>query len=106
MRHIWVTEAEAIPLPGCIVSSGSERALAKVGTLMCEACDFDFVTRYGESGHGFIECHHNVPLSQSGETTTRIDDLALLCASCHRMIHVRSPMLTVAELRKVILPPK
>jgi len=89
-----------------LVRTLKKRRLDEFGTLMCEACDFDFVTRYGERGHGFIECHHNVPLSQSGETTTRIDDLALLCANCHRMIHVRSPMLTVAELRKVILPPK
>jgi predicted HNH restriction endonuclease len=25
-----------------------------------------------------------------------------LCANCHRMIHVRKPMLSVAELRSLI----
>jgi putative restriction endonuclease len=31
--------------------------------------------------------------------TTRLEDLALLCANCHRMIHRASPWLSVEELR-------
>ena len=85
-----------------LVRTLKKRRLDEFGKLLCEACDFDFVAFYGIRGHGFTECHHNVPLSQSGATTTRIDDLTLLCANCHRMIHVRSPMLTVAELREII----
>lgn len=72
------------------------------GALKCEACDFDFVVKYGDRGDGFAECHHKIPLAESGATKTRLDDLAILCANCHRMIHVRKPMLTVEELRSLI----
>lgn len=72
------------------------------GALKCEACDFDFVVKYGDRGDGFAECHHKIPLAESGATKTRLDDLAILCANCHRMIHVRKPMLSVDELRSLI----
>ena len=72
------------------------------GALKCEACDFDFVVKYGDRGDGFAECHHKIPLAESGATKTRLDDLAILCANCHRMIHVRKPMLSVEELRSLI----
>jgi len=70
--------------------------------IACEACGFDFEQTYGERGHGYIECHHVLPLHAIGDRRTRLQDLALLCANCHRMIHVRSPWLTPAELRAVI----
>jgi 5-methylcytosine-specific restriction protein A len=72
------------------------------GALKCEACDFDFVVKYGNRGDGFAECHHKIPLAESGATKTRLDDLAILCANCHRLIHVRKPMLSVDELRQLI----
>jgi 5-methylcytosine-specific restriction protein A len=72
------------------------------GVLTCEACGFDFAAKYGERGEGFAECHHKVPLAQSGATNTQLVDLAVLCANCHRMIHVREPMLSVAELQALI----
>jgi 5-methylcytosine-specific restriction enzyme A len=73
--------------------------------LACEACGFDFAARYGQRGAGFIECHHTRPVHtlRPGETT-RLSDLALLCANCHRMIHSARPWLTVEELREVLLP--
>ncbi|RZB17133.1 HNH endonuclease [Streptomyces sp. F001] len=55
--------------------------------LQCEVCSFDFTTAYGELGDGYIEVHHRLPLHISGVTETRIADLALLCANCHRMCH-------------------
>jgi 5-methylcytosine-specific restriction protein A len=69
--------------------------------LICEACDFDFGDFYGERGAGFIECHHIAPLSRTGQTVTRLKDLALICSNCHRMAH-RQPWLMVAELRDLI----
>jgi 5-methylcytosine-specific restriction protein A len=67
----------------------------------CEACGFDFETTYGQRGHGFIECHHKVPLHVGGVRVSKLADLALLCSNCHRMIH-RSPWLTPEELRQII----
>ncbi|MDP9865595.1 MULTISPECIES: HNH endonuclease [Streptosporangium] len=71
------------------------------GRIACEVCGFDFHRTYGERGEGYIECHHRVPLHVSGETLTRLEDLALLCSNCHRMIH-RSSWLTVEELQGIV----
>lgn len=55
--------------------------------IACEVCSFDFEMTYGTRGHGYIEVHHKNPLHVTGEVVTQLDDLALLCANCHRMIH-------------------
>jgi 5-methylcytosine-specific restriction protein A len=85
-----------------IVERRKAKALREQGSLHCEACSFDFGARYGERGSGFIECHHTRPVStlKPGEKT-RLEDLALLCANCHRMIHIRRPWMTVTELRQL-----
>ena len=68
----------------------------------CEVCDFIFRKRYGELGKKFIECHHTKPLSEyRPNEKTRLEDLALLCANCHRMIHAKRPWLTVDQLREI-----
>ncbi|WP_406178981.1 HNH endonuclease [Streptomyces canus] len=70
--------------------------------LACEACGFDFEATYGPRGAGYIECHHVVPLHEAGEGQTKLSDLALICANCHRMIHRRAPWPTPGELRNLI----
>jgi len=73
------------------------------GDIACEVCGFDFGRFYGERGDGYIEVHHVRPLHVSGETETRLDDLALLCANCHRMCHRGtwiSPSQVAAIVRK------
>jgi 5-methylcytosine-specific restriction protein A len=70
--------------------------------LVCEACGFDFGKTYGDRGQGFIECHHVEPLHQTRERSTTINDLALLCSNCHRMIHRKPPWPTPAQLRDLI----
>lgn len=76
--------------------------LRKGDRLACEVCDFDFEQTYGERGAGYIECHHVVPLHVAGEGRTRLSDLALICANCHRMIHRSAPWPTPAELRALL----
>jgi 5-methylcytosine-specific restriction protein A len=85
-----------------IVKRKKAAVLKGTGRLACEACDLDFGERYGQRGEGFIECHHTQPLAESGETVTRLDDLMLLCSNCHRMVHLRRPMLSVDDLRLAI----
>ena len=86
-----------------LVKRKKAAVLAKEGYLACEACGFDFKKTYGDRGQGFIECHHTKPLhTLNPESNTRLDDLALLCANCHRMIHVTSPWLTVKGLIKTL----
>ena len=75
-------------------------ALRNSGKLACEACDFDFARVYGERGKGFIEAHHLTPVHMLlPGSKTRLQDLALLCANCHRIIHASEPWLTLPELK-------
>lgn len=79
------------------------RSVAAAGeAIACEACGFDFEATYGQRGLGYIEVHHRVPLHVSGPTETLLDDLALLCSNCHRMIHRATPWLTVEELTTMV----
>jgi hypothetical protein len=64
--------------------------------------DFDFGHTYGSHGLDYIECHHRTPLHVTGETQTRLADLALLCSNRHRMIHRTRRWLTVEELKDLV----
>ena len=59
------------------------------GRVFCEVCRFDFAVQYpSRLGEGFIEVHHLSPLSTQDEPRkTTLEDLLLVCANCHRMIH-------------------
>ncbi len=85
-----------------LVAKKKARVLEKTGKLACEVCGFDFGERYGELGAGFAECHHTMPVSslKPGEKT-RLSDLAIVCANCHRMLHRRT-WLSIDELKQVI----
>lgn len=86
-----------------LVRAAKEAALQKDGRLRCEVCQFCFTNVYGKHGDGFIEAHHRTPISElKQETRTRVGDLALLCANCHRMIHRGEKTLSVPELRRII----
>jgi 5-methylcytosine-specific restriction protein A len=86
-----------------LVERKKKRALAREQVLRCECCGFNFAEAYGNHGAGFIECHHTRPvhLMEPGQTTS-VDDLALVCANCHRMIHLRRPWLSVSDLKNMI----
>jgi putative restriction endonuclease len=73
------------------------------GRLFCEICGFDFYEVYGEIGEDFIEGHHTIPVSELEEgQLTRIEDIALVCSNCHRMLHRRRPWLTKEQLKDLI----
>jgi 5-methylcytosine-specific restriction protein A len=78
---------------------------SKHGKLYCEICEFDFKQTYGVLGTYFIECHHLTPLYKlkKGEVRiTKLDDLALLCANCHRMIHKNLNELTISKMKALL----
>ena len=86
-----------------LVESKRKQAMKRYGKLCCEACAFDFAIHYGDRGNGFIECHHTKPVATLAEGhKTHIDDLALVCANCHRIIHRGKPWLSVAELKALM----
>jgi 5-methylcytosine-specific restriction protein A len=57
--------------------------------LMCAICDYIPPPAVGRQlKESFFEAHHVRPLSEKkGATSTRLADMALLCAGCHRFIH-------------------
>lgn len=80
-----------------------EVVLASTGRLACEVCDFDFARCYGSLGEGFCEVHHTRPLGKlEAETETSIDDLAIVCSNCHRMIHQGEMLWSIADLRAIL----
>ena len=86
-----------------LIDKRKAQALAKYGKLECEVCGFDFESRYGERGKGFIEAHHTKPVHTLTEgSTTKLSDLALVCANCHRMIHAARPWLEIRHLKNII----
>lgn len=77
--------------------------------LQCAVCAFHFERTYGELGRDYIEVHHVLPLHISGPRETKLEDLALLCANCHRMCHRghrgaswRTPAAVRAEIEKAM----
>ncbi|MBA4067885.1 MAG: hypothetical protein C0501_30130 [Isosphaera sp.] len=77
------------------------------GRLACEVCAFDFAAVYGALGEGFAECHHRLPLAElAGTALTRLEDLAVVCANCHRMLHRRRTAMSVEALRDLIARPR
>jgi 5-methylcytosine-specific restriction enzyme A len=86
-----------------IIKAKKAATLKATGKLCCEACDFDFKKVYGVFGEGFCEVHHLSPLSKSdGQVKTALNDLAIVCSNCHRIIHLAKPMISIAQLSKLI----
>lgn len=73
------------------------------GRLFCEICGFDFYETYGEIGEDFIEGHHTIPVSELEEGhKTRVEDIAIVCSNCHRMLHRKRPWLSKKHLKKLL----
>jgi len=80
------------------------KVLSEKGVLVCEICGFDFEKVYGQLGNGFAECHHLIPVSSLEQGhLTRFEDLAIVCSNCHSMLHRSRPMLSIVELRELII---
>jgi hypothetical protein len=71
------------------------------GNLSCEVCGFCFSEKYGDRGDGYIEAHHIIPFRQlKGYRISTVDDFALVCSNCHRMLH-RTPDIAIEELTRI-----
>jgi hypothetical protein len=77
-----------------------KRAHAKAnGGMKCETCGFTGHPAYGEALERCFEVHHKNFL-QEGERVTRMDELALLCANCHNVIHALGDITFRAFLKR------
>ena len=75
---------------------------------MCEICDLTRPDLEELLQEAMFEAHHLVPLSKAGERKTKLADLALLCACCHRLIHramvSKASWIGLVEARAIIAP--
>lgn len=71
--------------------------------VVCAGCQIDFFEKYGRDCLALIDCHHKIPLSKAEHGgVTRIKDLVLLCANCHRLIHSPQIGLDLERLKQSI----
>ena len=74
-----------------------------LSSLACEVCSFSFASVYGLPAAEYCEVHHLLPLGDAdGERKTSLKDLAVLCANCHRVIHLRNPPFTIDEVKTML----
>jgi len=86
-----------------VVKLAKERAWQRDNTLPCEACGFSFAETYGPVGERLIEAHHRRPIATvKGGHLTKVEDIALVCANCHRMLHRGGESITVEALREIL----
>jgi len=87
-----------------VIKLAKERFILQNGKLFCEVCGFDFKAHYGDIGEGYIEGHHTKSISGMAENeATKVEDIALVCANCHRMLHRKGPWLSVNQLKDLLV---
>lgn len=61
---------------------------ANEGGYSCYICGFNFEEKYGDYGKGYIEIHHKNPLHNNKENHfTKVEDVTVVCANCHSVLH-------------------
>ncbi len=75
--------------------------------LSCDVCGATGNDVDGDIRDAMFEVHHaSAPFSDGEEKKTTIDDLALLCACCHRLIHrlvsMRGQWVSISEAQELI----
>ena len=77
-----------------------------IGQLTCDMCGNYSKSRITTFEDAAFEAHHLVPVAMVAERKTRLVDLALLCAGCHRLVHraiaVEKRWLSIGEARGVL----
>lgn len=86
-----------------LINEAKSRFIEKYNRLFCQICEFDFESVYGGRGKGYIEGHHNIPVSKMrpGEKTN-LSDIVMVCSNCHKIIHRTRPWLSAKELAELI----
>lgn len=95
-RKVVVNAYERNPLAraACIAHHGHR----------CQVCGVDLGEKFGEIADGFIHVHHIVPLASVGRSyeVDPIRDLVPVCPTCHAVIHLQVPPLSVAEAKALL----
>jgi len=86
-----------------VIDLAKKKAKERDPLLCCSVCGFSFLKKYGVIGEDFIEAHHTKPLSETTEEVeTKVEDLALVCSNCHRMLHRKRPWLSISNLKSIL----
>jgi hypothetical protein len=86
-----------------LVRLKKQQVLESGARLACEICGFNFEDRYGSHGRGICEVHHRIPLSSRlDESHSRLEDLAIVCANCHRMLHQSAELCSISVVRSLL----
>lgn len=93
-RHVTTYERNREAREACLRFHGT----------ICQVCGLKYELRYGEIGRGFIHVHHIVPVSEIGKEhkVDPIKDLLPVCPNCHAMLHMRTPPLSVEQLKEMM----
>lgn len=86
-----------------LVRKFKEHVRTTKGGLTCEGCGFEAADRYGIEFADVMDVHHKraVHTLQPGDKTN-FSDLAILCASCHRIVHSRRKWLSIEQLQQLV----
>jgi predicted HNH restriction endonuclease len=85
-----------------LVRLAKKKYREKYGSLCCQVCNFDFEEAFGAIGKDYIEAHHTIPVSEMGKGyETKIEEIAIVCSNCHKMLHRKRPWLRIDELKKI-----
>jgi hypothetical protein len=104
-----VAAVEGVTREVRILSRGRNSALRNEAVArangMCSACGIDFRLILGGRGVCVLQVHHRLQLALSDlPRVTRLEDLAVLCANCHALIHSdRGQAITVEALRALLI---
>ena len=73
------------------------------GLLHCEACGMVAENVYGTKGERCMEAHHKVPIEElQPDSVTLVQEMAMVCANCHRVIHSGRPCITIDQIRGIL----
>lgn len=91
--------------PG-FLKEAKNSALKKYGEIRCEICGFSFFEHYGRRGRDFIETHYKKPITKNqSQDKIQLKDIAMVCSNCHRIIHLKYPVLSWEETKSIYHEP-
>jgi 5-methylcytosine-specific restriction protein A len=85
-------------------SEGARRKCLEHYGYACACCGIVLAKVYGPIANDFIHVHHRVPLSDIGESHSvdPINDLVPVCPTCHAIIHLNDPALSVQAVKELL----
>jgi hypothetical protein len=87
-----------------LVKAKLQKVRAESGRLECACCGFDAKVAFPGLGFPIVEVHHRTSLATyEASMPTSLDDLAVLCPTCHRALH-RAGDVTVEAFTETYFP--